>query len=182
MEFNLNCVKLFLAVTVALFPLVALAFDDKPVIWVDHEASLAGRLITNVLPVTDESGKQIPEERLKEIQSALTERLMAKEVLLTQSGNTNKAGTLIAKVSVTSFKTGDAVGRWFGFGAGAAKCSIRLELLNVQSSAVVADVIDTRVVDTGGFFTIGTDSTFHKDLAKELADIVANILKDGGGQ
>lgn len=177
----MKIIRLLLAIVVIIVPMVSWALDNKPVVWVDHDVSLVGKLISEVLPATDETGTHIPEPRLREIQSTLNDTLMANGVLLSNANKENKGNALVAKVSVTSFKTGDAIGRWFGFGAGAAKCTIRVQLLD-KNSVVVADVIDTRIVDTGGFFTIGADSSFHKDLVKELADTITKILKNGRGK
>lgn len=167
---------LFVLLTMASF--AAMASDTKPVVWVDHEVNLTGRLISNVLPVADESGKQVPQIRLDEIQNSLIQELMAKGVLL-KPQQKPEGDTLIAKVSLTSFKTGSAAGRWVGFGAGSAKCTVRVQLLDEHSLTVVAEVIDTRILDSGGFYTLGADDTFHKELAKELADTLAGILVPG---
>ena len=168
--------SVLLAFVLVMAAFLAQASDDKPVIWVDHDVALSGKLIRTVLPVTDDSGQHIPQTRLLEVQKALTETLKQHEVLISNGDAVPQNDALVAKVSITSFKTGSAAGRWLGFGAGAAKCTMRAQLLDAHD-VVVAEVIETRVVDTGGFFTIGTDSTFHIDLAKSLADTLVGILK-----
>lgn len=179
MNLRRTCVLLFSAALLALLSVGARASDNTPVVWVDHEVSLSGKMIGTVLPATDESGQQIPQARLQEIHDALVDGLKQHGVLLPATDQPADGNALTAKVSVISFKTGSAAGRWLGFGAGAAKCTMRVQLLDEHSS-VVAEVIDTRVVDTGGFFTIGADSTFHTDLAKALAETLAGLLKADG--
>ncbi len=173
--------RLLFAVMLVMISLTALASDDAPVVWVDHDAALAGKQIGTVLPVTDDSGQHIPQTRLQEVHDALVETLKQQGVLLSKTDPTPQDDSLVAKVGIISFKTGSAAGRWLGFGAGAAKCTMRAQLLDPHDS-VVAEVIETRVVDTGGFFTIGTDSTFHIDLAKSVADALARILKPDGAK
>lgn len=56
---------------------------------------------------------------------------------------------------MASFRTGDAAGRWIGSGAGAAKCTIGVRLVESASVRPVAEVIHTRIVDTSGLLTIG---------------------------
>jgi hypothetical protein len=173
--------QLLLASTAALSLVTpAAAREEAPIVWVDKSRSLAGARIVDVMPVTDETGASIPPERLVEIRKAIQDVLDA-------SGSAAAASTLAPgsiglrlQTILTSFKTGDPAGRWVGFGAGAAKCTIRARLLELDSSRVVADIISTRIVDSGGFFTVGVDTRIHQDLAHDIGKAVAKVLASGG--
>ena len=97
-----------------------------------------------------------------------------------QSVSASSSEALRVRSAVISFKTGDPASRWIGFGLGAASCTIRVQLLEPNSTRYVADVVHTRVVDSGGFFTIGADNSIHREVSAELAGAVARLLKGGG--
>ncbi|MDE2344234.1 MAG: DUF4410 domain-containing protein [Betaproteobacteria bacterium] len=171
--------KKLLAALFLLLIFAAWAKDDGLVVWTEKNFPLAGRKVVLNSPVSDESGTGVPEQRLEEIRQTIEETLAARQLLARNSDNAPPSTLLTAHISVTSFKTGDAMGRWVGFGAGVAKCTLRAQLLDPESG-VVAEIIDTRVVDTGGFYTIGADSKFHKELATELAGAMTRLLSGEG--
>jgi hypothetical protein len=160
----------------------AAAHDDAPFIWVDRSRSIAGAKVIEVMPVTDESGTGIPAGRLVEIQQAIQQVLEASGTFAEASTLAPGTPGLRLQTLVTSLKTGDAVGRWVGFGAGAAKCTIRARLFEPGSSRAVAEIISTRVVDSGGFFTLGVDTRIHRDLAHDVGKALAEVLATGGSK
>lgn len=165
-----------LVALLSLLSLAATARDDGMIVWTEKNFPLAGMKVSLAAAVSDESGTQIPEQRLQEIHRAVEDTLAAHQLLAQQPGQIPAHGVLEAKISVTSFRTGDALGRWIGFGAGAAKCTLRARLLDSETSEAVAEIIDTKVVDTGGFYTLGVDSKFHMELATEMADAMVKLL------
>lgn len=157
----------------------AQAQSGAPVVWVDKRVSLQGRVVSSLPDVVDESRQNIPAATLADVRHALERALRAKGLVADSPGGAQVPGALQARTTLLSFKTGDAGGRWIGFGAGAARCSIRIQLLEAESGRAVADIVHTRVVDSGGFFTIGADNSIHRDLAEELAEVVARVLQKG---
>lgn len=170
-----------LAALLLLLVFASWAKDDGLVVWNEKGFPLAGTKITLNTPVSDETGTGVPEQRLQEIRQAIEDTLAAHHLLAKPSDGTPPHSLLSAQISVTSFKTGDAVGRWVGFGAGVAKCTLRAQLLDPEAG-VVAEIIDTRVVDSGGFYTMGADSKFHKELAVEMAEAMTRLLSGEGAR
>jgi len=156
------------------------AQNSGPVVWVDKRVPLHGRLVSSVLPVVNESKFEIPDATLAEIRQSLELALRDKGLLVDQSTSASSSDALRVRTTVISFKTGDPASRWLGFGLGAASCTIRVQLLEPNSTRYVADVVHTRVVDSGGFFTIGADNSIHREVSAELAGAVARLLKGGG--
>ena len=161
-------------------PVSVHAQRSDPVVWVDKRVSLQGRRVSTVQAVVSESKFEIPADTLAEIRRTLEAALKDKGLLLDQSSSAPSSGALRVRTAVVSFRTGDAARRWIGFGQGAASCTIRVQLLEPGSTRFVADVVHTRVVDKGGFFTIGADESIHRELADELAGVVAKLLEGGG--
>lgn len=161
------------------FACVVPAREAQPVVWVDKQAQVTGRKVLRVLEVTDETGQSLPRERLAEVHERLESALRSAGLLMDSEPRTPGREPLLLETSVTSYKTGDAAGRWIGFGAGAAKCTMRARLVESASGRPVAEVIHTRIVDTGGLLTIGADARIHLDLADELANAIAGILEPG---
>jgi hypothetical protein len=170
---------LALVVTMLVPPASAHAQNSGPVVWVDKRVSLQGRRVSSVLPVVNESKFEIPDATLAEIRQSLELALRDKGLLVDQSTSAS-SDALRVRTTVISFKTGDPASRWLGFGLGAASCTIRVQLLEPNSTRYVADVVHTRVVDSGGFFTIGADNSIHREVSAELAGAVARLLKGGG--
>ncbi len=167
------------AAVLVLVPAAAHAQSD-PVVWVDKRVSLQGRRVSLVQPVANQSKFEIPEQTLVEIREALETAFKDKGLLAAQPDGASSPEALQVRAAVIAFKTGDPVSRWVGLGFGAAACTIRLQLLDPSAKRYVADVVQTRVVDTGGFFTIGVDNTIHRSVAEELAEVVEKLLKGGG--
>jgi len=157
----------------------AQAQSGAPVVWVEKRVSLQGRVISSLPDVVNESKQDVAGATLADVRLALERALRAKGLFADSSTGAQVPGALQARTTLLSFKTGDAAGRWIGFGAGAARCSIRIQLLEAGSARAVADIVHTRVVDSGGFFTIGADNSIHRDLAEELAETVARVLQKG---
>lgn len=159
------------------FPSVVPAKDAQPVVWVDKQAQVTGRKVLRVLEVSDATGQSLPRERLTEVRERLESALRSAGLLGDSEPRAPGLEPLLLETSVTSYKTGDAAGRWIGFGAGAAKCTMRARLVESTSGRPVAEVIHTRIVDTGGLLTIGADARIHLDLADDLASAIAGILE-----
>lgn len=156
------------------------ADSNDPVVWVDKSVSLKGRRISSLQAAANESKYDIPDATLAEIRRALESALRGKGLLDEPRPSGPSSGSLRLRTAVLSFKTGSAAGRWVGFGEGAAKCTIRVQLLEEGSSRSVADVVQSRIVDRGGFFTVGVDDSIHRELAAELAEVLERLLRGGG--
>lgn len=179
---TLNYGATLLALVVAMLgpPASAHAQNSGPVVWVDKRVSLQGRRVSSVQPVVNESKFEIPDGTLAEIRQSLELALRDKGLFIDQSVSASSSEALRVRTAVISFKTGDPASRWIGFGLGAASCTIRVQLLEPNSTRFVADVVHTRVVDSGGFFTIGADNSIHREVAAELAEAIARLLSGGG--
>ncbi|HMM53055.1 MAG TPA: DUF4410 domain-containing protein [Burkholderiaceae bacterium] len=158
---------------------VAPAKEPQPVVWIDKQAQASGRKILRVAEVSDKTGQSLPPERLAEVRERLENALRTAGLLLGSEQPPGYPEPLLLETSVTSYKTGDPAGRWIGFGAGAAKCTMRARLVEATSGRPVAEVIHTRIVDSGGLLTIGADARIHLELADDLAKAIVAILDPG---
>lgn len=156
------------------------AQNVNPIVWVDKRVSLQGRRVSVVQPVVNQSKFEIPQEALAEIRQALESALSEKGLLVDQSAGTPSPQVLQVRASVLWLKKGDPVAQWIGLGLGAATCTIRVQLLDPSSMRYVADMVQSRLVDGGGIFTLGVASSMHRDIAAELAGVIATLLKGGG--
>ena len=169
---------------VVLFPVApSHAQSVDPIVWVDKRVSLQGRRVSVVQPVVNQSKFEIPQEALAEIRQALESALSEKGLLVDKSVAAPSPQALQAlqvQAAVLWLKRGDPVAQWIGLGLGAATCTIRVQLLDPSSMRYVADMVQSRVVDGGGILTLGVANSMHRDIAAELAEVIATLLKGGG--
>jgi len=152
---------------------------DGPIVWVEKGVTLKGHDTFVVLPVNNDSGNDVDEGLMTQMQQQIVQALRNEGHNVIEHDYESKHDAIIVKTILLSYKTGDAVGRWFGFGAGAAKCTIRSTLIEASTDNVIAEVISTKVVDTGGLYSIGADARIADDVTKDISSAIINITQNG---
>jgi hypothetical protein len=157
---------------------------DKPHIYVDPAAVSQGYRTLVVADVKNGELSEAPAELLDRTGKRLGDQL--KELGFSVQSEQASAGTqgyLIVVATMQQYEGGSVLGRWVGFGSGAAKCTLQVELRDGQSGKKVGDAVTTQIIAVGGLYSIGAGDYIVDRCADSVASGIAEKLlpaKSGG--
>ena len=156
----------------------------KPLVYVDPAAASQGYSMVVVADVKNGAASAVPAELLDRTGKRLGQQLQERGFSV--RADQAPAGTqdyLLVNPTMQRYEGGNAIGRWFGFGAGAATCTLQVELLDGQSGKKVGDVAATQTIESGGLYSIGAGNYIVDRCADSVASGIAEKLppaKAGG--
>ena len=156
----------------------------KPLIYVDPAAASQGYRTVVIADVKNGDTSEAPAELLDRTGKRLGEQL--KELGFSVQSDQVSPDTqdyLVVVATMQQYEGGSVFGRWLPTGAGAAKCTLQVELLDGRSGKKVGDVASTQVISGGGLYSIGAGDYIVDRCADSVASGVAEKLlpaKAGG--
>lgn len=155
--------------------LSACAAAQKPLAYVEPAAVSRHYAVAIVSPVQKGTSAEVPAALMERTTTRLSQQLQ--QLGFSVPSGPIYAGTqdyILVKPTLEKYSGGSAFGRWLGFGAGTATCTLRVELIDGQSKKRVGDVAATQTIDSGGLFTIGAENY----IVDRCADVVAKGIAE----
>ncbi len=155
--------------------LSACAAPEKPLAYVEPAAASRHYAVAIVSPLEKGTSAEVPAALMERTTTRLSQQL--EELGFTVPAGQTDAGAqdyILVKPTLERYSGGSAFGRWLGFGAGTATCTLRVELIDGRSKKRVGDVAATQTIDSGGFFTIGAENY----IVDRCADVVAKGIAE----
>jgi len=130
-----------------------------------------------VTPVRNETGKPVPQEILDRTGKRLSTQLAARGLsVLPAPPAAQAADYLVIDPRMVTYDAGSVVGRWIGFGAGTAICSLRIEAADGRTGQHVGDGSVTQSIQGGGLYSIGAGDYIVDRCADAVAAGIADRL------
>ena len=147
-----------------------------PVVWIEKGASLANYRVVAVNEVANETGQTFEFDVAHALTEKVRSKLIERGIALSQDGS-GGAQTLALRMSLTAYAPGNAAARWLLPGAGATDCIVKGALEDGQSRAQLGVILSHRSVPGGGLYSVGADKYILDAVATDIADGLANALK-----
>jgi hypothetical protein len=130
------------------------AAPNKPISFIEQEAAKKNYTALVLKGIQNSTGKELAQELVQRTTHRLRAKLIAKGVRVVNEPR----DYLILDAKLVRYEGGDAFGRWIGFGAGRAVCSVFVDLIDGRSGKDVGDVISTHTLESGGLFSAGAEN------------------------
>jgi hypothetical protein len=165
------------AVTVPLFLIAGCAAPEKSITFVEPEASAKAYAALVLSGVRNSTGTELSKELIDRTTTHLSQKLVEHGFVVQDEVDVEETQDyLILDSELVRYEGGDVMGRWIGFGAGAASCSLYINLIDGRSGKDVGDVVSTQTLESGGLFTVGAEDYIVDWCAEAAADGVAKEL------
>lgn len=172
----------FMRKALVLFWLFLLVFTGgcatgKPMAWVEKGTSLSRYRQLEVMPVSNDTGKEYDFD----VVGTLTEKIRSQ---LTDKGYGARGGgaagdaVLVLKGRLTAYEPGSAAKRWLAPGHGTTHCTVRVSLIDKESGKSVGEIIVAKAISEGGLFSIGADKSILEVVASDIAETLDNKMKE----
>jgi hypothetical protein len=163
---------------VLLILLSGCAAPDKPISFIEPEAAKKNYAALVLKGIQNSTGKELAQELLQRTANRLREKLIAMGArVVNERPSAASRDFLILDAKLVRYEGGDAFGRWIGFGAGRAVCSVFVDLIDGRSGKDVGDVISTQTIETGGLFSAGAENYIVDWCADGAADGIMRELR-----
>ena len=130
-----------------------------------------------VTPVRNETGKPVPQEILDRTGQRLSRQLTARGLSVAPAAPVAPtADYLVIDPRMVTYEAGSAFGRWIGFGAGTAICSLRIEAADGRTGQHIGDGSVTQSIQGGGLYSIGAGDYIVDRCADAIAAGIADRL------
>lgn len=168
----------FAIAAVLLVLLSGCAAPDKPISFIEPEAAKKNYAALVLKGIQNSTGKELSQDLIRRTTSRLREKLIAQGArVVAEPTSVASRDYLMLDAKLVRYEGGDAFGRWIGFGAGRAVCSVFVDLIDGQSGKDVGDVISTQTLETGGLFSAGAENYIVDWCADGAADGILRELR-----
>lgn len=157
---------------------VSAAWQVKPIVWLNDDVSLQGRTTVIFTAVTNDTGQHYEYDAASAITTTLREKLQAGGIILLDSQDGAGGNAILMNNSLVSYEVGSAADRWALTG-GATICSVRTTLFDAATHKLLGEIISTRIVDSGGLFSVGAYKYVPGQVAEEIAESLLPLLQGG---
>lgn len=166
------------AIAVSLLLITGCAAPERPTTFVEPEALAKAYAALIVPDVRKSTGTELSKQLLDRTTRRLREKLVEHGFTVQREADVDETQDyLILDSEMVRYAGGDVMGRWIGFGAGAASCSLYINLVDGRSGKDVGDVVSTQTLESGGLFTVGAEDYIVDWCAEAAADGVAGELR-----
>ena len=166
------------AITLSLLLITGCAAPETPTTFVEPEALAKAYAALIVPDVRNSTGAELSKQLLDRTTRRLREKLVEHGFTVQREADVDETQDyLILDSEMVRYAGGDVMGRWIGFGAGAASCSLYINLVDGRSGKDVGDVVSTQTLESGGLFTVGAEDYIVDWCAEAAADGVVGELR-----
>lgn len=167
-----------MAIVFLLFIMGGCAAPEKPIVYLAPEAEAKDYKLLVLKPISNDTKAEMSDELLDRTESNLKDKLEENGFIVkAEHQASGDEDFLILNARMLRYEGGDAFGRWIGFGAGAATCSLYVDLIDGRTGQDLGDVASTQSIQAGGLYTIGAENYIVDRCAHSVADGIAEKLR-----